>query len=77
MDKELSKQTHKLYEDNEWLVIKPMSYQASLKYGASTKWCTVSNDSSEYYFKYSKRGILIYSINKKQVIKLQVLKVLI
>ena len=65
IDKEMAKQVQKLYETDEWLVVKPLSYQASLKYGASTKWCTVSNDSSEYYFKYSKRGILIYSINKK------------
>ena len=64
MDKELSKQTHKLYEDNEWLVIKPMSYQASLKYGASTKWCTASRENSDYYLRYSRRGILIYCINK-------------
>jgi hypothetical protein len=64
MDKELSKQTHKLYEDNEWLVIKPMSYQASLKYGASTKWCTASKENPDYYLRYSRRGILIYCINK-------------
>lgn len=64
MDKELSKQTHKLYEDNEWLVIKPMSYQASLKYGASTKWCTASRENSDYYLRYSRKGILIYCINK-------------
>lgn len=64
MDKELSKQTHKLYEDNEWLVVKPMSYQASLKYGASTKWCTASRENSDYYLRYSRKGILIYCINK-------------
>jgi hypothetical protein len=64
IDKELSKQTHKLYEDEEWLVIKPMSYQASLKYGASTKWCTASRDNSDYYLRYSRNGILIYCINK-------------
>jgi len=64
IDKELSKQTHKLYEDEEWLVIKPMSYQASLKYGASTKWCTVSRDNPDYYLRYSRNGILIYCINK-------------
>jgi hypothetical protein len=64
MDKELSKQTHKLYEDSEWLVIKPMSYQASLKYGASTKWCTASRENSDYYLRYSRKGILIYCINK-------------
>jgi hypothetical protein len=64
INKELSKQTHKLYEDEEWLVIKPMSYQASLKYGASTKWCTASRDNSDYYLRYSRNGILIYCINK-------------
>lgn len=64
MDKELSKQTHKLYEDNEWLVVKPMSYQASLKYGASTKWCTASRENPDYYLRYSRKGILIYCINK-------------
>jgi len=65
IDKEMAKQVLKLYETDEWLVVKPLSYQASLKYGASTKWCTASKDSSDYYFRYSKRGIVIYSINKK------------
>ena len=61
----MAKQVLKLYETDEWLVVKPLSYQASLKYGASTKWCTASKDSPDYYFRYSRRGILIYSINKK------------
>jgi hypothetical protein len=65
IDKEMTKQVQKLYETDEWLLVKPLSYQASLKYGASTKWCTASKDNAEYYFRYSKRGILIYSINKK------------
>ena len=65
IDKEMTKQVLKLYETDEWLVVKPLSYQASLKYGASTKWCTASKDNPDYYFRYSKRGILIYSINKK------------
>lgn len=65
IDKEMAKQVLKLYETDEWLVVKPLSYQASLKYGASTKWCTASKDSPDYYFRYSRRGILIYCINKK------------
>mgnify|MGYP006899575685 FL=1 len=65
LDKEMVKQVQKLYETDEWLVVKPLSYPSSLKYGASTKWCTASKDNPDYYFKYSKRGILIYSINKK------------
>ena len=65
VDKELEKQVLKLMETDEWLVLKPLSYQASLKYGSGTKWCTASKNESDYYFRYSKRGILIYCINKK------------
>jgi hypothetical protein len=36
IDNEMTKQVQKLYETDEWLVVKPLSYQASLKYGAST-----------------------------------------
>jgi hypothetical protein len=65
VDKEMEKQTEKLFEDDEWLVLKPLSYLASKKYGASTKWCTASDKEPDYYYKYAKRGILIYVINKK------------
>ena len=64
IDKEMEKQVQKLYETNEWLVIKPLSFLASKKYGSSTKWCTTNEDNPEYYLKYSRRGILIYCINK-------------
>jgi hypothetical protein len=64
IDKEMSKQVLRLLENDDWLVIKPLSYQASLKYGSNTKWCTTSKDSPDYYFRYVKRGILIYCIDK-------------
>lgn len=64
LDKDLEKQTIKLYETNEWLVIKPMSFLASKKYGSNTKWCTTQEHNPEHYLKYSRRGILIYCINK-------------
>jgi hypothetical protein len=65
IDKEMEKQCLKLLENDEWLVLKPLSYLASLKYGSSTKWCTAMKDNPDYYFRYTKRGILIYVINKK------------
>lgn len=65
IDKDMEKQVLKLYDTDEWVVIRPLSYQASLKYGASTKWCTASDSNPDYYFRYTKRGILIYCINKK------------
>lgn len=65
MDKELEIQAQKIYDTDEWLVVKPLSYFSSVKYGAGTKWCTSSSDNPEYYLKYARRGILIYCINKK------------
>jgi hypothetical protein len=65
VDKEMEKQIEKLFEDEQWLVLKPLSYLASKKYGASTKWCTASDKEPDYYYRYVKRGILIYVINKK------------
>lgn len=65
VDKELEKQILRLYETEEWLVMKPLSYLSSLKYGASTKWCTAADNNPEYFYKYIKRGVLIYVINKK------------
>jgi hypothetical protein len=65
VDKEMEKQIEKLFEDDEWLVLKPLSYLSSKKYGASTKWCTASDREPDYYYRYVKRGILIYVINKK------------
>jgi hypothetical protein len=64
IDKEMEKQVIKLHETNEWLVIKPMSFLSSKKYGANTKWCTTNEDNPEYYLRYSRRGILIYCMNK-------------
>jgi len=64
IDKELEKQIIKVYEDDEWLLLKPLSLEASMKYGASTKWCTTM-DNGTHFARYSKWGILIYCLNKK------------
>lgn len=64
IDKDLQKQTHVLLDTEEWLIIKPLSFEASLKYGASTRWCTAMKNDPEYFARYAKRGIVIYCINK-------------
>jgi hypothetical protein len=64
IDKETAKQIKKIYEDDEWLSLRPLSLEASMKYGANTKWCTTT-ESGQHYARYSSRGILIYNINKK------------
>jgi hypothetical protein len=59
------KEVIKIYEDEEFLIIKPLSHMASLTYGYGTKWCTSMVNEPEYFYRYSKEGILIYVINKK------------
>jgi hypothetical protein len=63
--KDFEKFIIKLRDDEEWLILKPLSWEASKKYGANTKWCTTSYDTDDYFYKYSKNGVLIYMINKK------------
>lgn len=63
-DKELEKQIVKLHDDDTWLILKPLTVEASRKYGAGTKWCTTMKDEPHYFYKYTKNGILIYCINK-------------
>jgi len=53
-----------VYEDDMVMMLKPLSFEASLKYGAGTKWCTAMKNEPEYFYRYSKNGILIYLINK-------------
>jgi len=64
-EKELESQVIKMHEDAEWLLIRPLTFKSSCKYGANTKWCTTTEHNPEYYNKYAKRGVLVYCINKK------------
>jgi hypothetical protein len=63
--KDMENQIIKVYEDDEWLLLRPLTYLASKKYGSNTKWCTTQSNNSEYFIKYSSKGVLIYCINKK------------
>jgi hypothetical protein len=62
---EFIKQVKIDYEDLEWLILRPFSFESSCKYGAGTKWCTTSESNPDHFFRYTKNGVLIYVINKK------------
>jgi len=64
ISKELSNETKKDYEDDEWLIVRPISYESSMKYGAGTKWCTTSENQPHHFFRYTRQGCLFYIINK-------------
>lgn len=59
--KEAEKQINKLYDDSEWLVVVPLSFESSKVYGMGTKWCTTQeNHWNDYISNYK----MIYIINK-------------
>lgn len=64
-EKELQKQVQILFDNGEWLILKPLSFKASLTYGSGTKWCTTSRTNPNYFYQYCARGTLVYIINRK------------
>lgn len=63
--KELEGQVIKEYEDEKWVAVRPLSFSASAKYGAGTRWCTTYQKEKHYFERYWRQGVLVYFINKK------------
>lgn len=61
------KETNVLFENDEFLIVRPLSIRSSRLYGATTKWCTASDrhDFESHFERYAGNGILVYFINKK------------
>lgn len=60
----MENQIVKLMDTEEWLVLRPLTFESSKKYGSNTKWCTTSDNNPDYFIKYCTRGVLIYCLNK-------------
>jgi len=60
---------HVVFENDKWLIIKPLTFESSLKYGASTKWCTASKNNPYHFYRYTKNGNLYYVMNKEEIYK--------
>ena len=56
----------KLYEDDNFLLVIPLTHDASCKYGSGTKWCTTGRDEEgqEWFNKHNTTGSLGYLIIK-------------
>lgn len=63
--KELERQVKIVLDTEEWLLIRPLTFHSSKKYGSNTKWCTTQENNPDYFMKYANKGVLIYCINKK------------
>ena len=57
----------KIYEDSNILIVKPLTYEASCKYGSGTRWCTTMANTPTYFKQYTEGHdqSLYYIILKK------------
>jgi len=69
LKKEAKKQKTVIYDDDRWLVVSPHSWKASCYYGAGTKWCVTSKDTSTHWSNYSKNSTFFYVIDKTKTKK--------
>tara|TARA_R110000803_G_scaffold48837_10_gene101609 strand:+ start:6823 stop:8295 length:1473 start_codon:yes stop_codon:yes gene_type:complete len=49
----------KIVNNDDVIIVKPLSHQSSCKYGAGTKWCTTHKD-DKYFNEYDEKGNLYY-----------------
>lgn len=73
-EKIMKSQVVKEYEDDVWLALRPLTFEASSKYGSATKWCTTYQTDKQYFERYWNRGILVYFINKVTGLKFALFK---
>lgn len=54
-----------LDETDDYILVRPLTHRGSLKYGASTRWCTASKNDASIFNRYVESGLLVYLISKK------------
>lgn len=64
-EKRLEGEVEKIYEDNDFIVIRPLSLPASCKYGAGTKWC-VTQKNADHFQRYTAGDKKLYFILRKK-----------
>ena len=62
---DVEQDAQKVFENNNWIVYVPKTYEASCKLGRGTSWCTATTENNNYYKQYTRKGKLYININKK------------
>jgi hypothetical protein len=52
----------KIFEDKNILIVRPLTYEASCKYGAGTRWCTTMAGTSSYFESHTSKEQALYYI---------------
>lgn len=62
LKREVRKQTNVLIDNDDMLVIEPLTHSASCKYGFGTKWCISMKDDAFFYYALKKQGSKLFFI---------------
>jgi hypothetical protein len=54
--------TKKIFEDKNILIVRPLTYESSCKYGAGTRWCTTMAGTSSYFESHTSQEQALYYI---------------
>jgi hypothetical protein len=54
--------TKKIFEDKNILIVRPLTYESSCKYGAGTRWCTTMAGQSSYFKNHTSEDQALYYI---------------
>ena len=57
--------SEKVYEDDDWMIIHPMTQEAAVLYGKGTQWCTAATEYNNQFNYYNEKGPLYIIISKK------------
>jgi hypothetical protein len=64
--KQVRSDTDTIYQDDQFVVIRPHTTEASCKYGTGTKWCIAATGSHNYYSSYSTSNHKFYFVIDKR-----------
>ena len=61
---DVEQDAQKVFENANWVVYVPKTYEASCKLGRGTSWCTATTENDFFYKQYTSNGKLYININK-------------
>ena len=64
-EKRMEGETEKVFEDDNFIVLRPLSLPASCRYGAGTKWC-VTQKNADHFQRYTSGDQKLYFILRKK-----------
>jgi hypothetical protein len=69
--KAAEKDSEKVYNSENYMIVVPKTQEASCAYGRGTRWCTAATGSNNYFHRYNNQGPLYIVIDKKTQEKYQ------